>query len=290
MALLSKPSSNLAVAATATKQIGRGALIIFEGCDRAGKSTQAAKLVEYIKQKYSRIGLGDNKLENNNAIEPVRLWKFPGTVPTTHRTTPIGLIINDYLKCKDLDDRSIHLLFSANRWECMTSIKNILLSGTTVIMDRYAYSGVAYSAAKGIDIDWCKSPDVGLIQPDLVFFMDLSSEEAMKRSGFGEERYEKQAFQEKVRTMFMKLQDPSWKVLDARQSKSELHEQIIQASLDTIEKCASMPLREDLWKNGFEINTNCPPICTCLNSQQVKFIVLSFITTALIYYNCFTKV
>lgn len=41
----------------------RGAFILFEGCDRAGKTTQAIKLYEYIK------GLG----------YPVKLWKFPGT-------------------------------------------------------------------------------------------------------------------------------------------------------------------------------------------------------------------
>lgn len=31
-----------------------------------------------------------------------------------------------------------------------------LLSGTTLIVDRYSYSGVAFSAAKGLDIEWCK--------------------------------------------------------------------------------------------------------------------------------------
>jgi len=31
-----------------------------------------------------------------------------------------------------------------------------LLDGTTLIVDRYSYSGVAFSAAKGLDIEWCK--------------------------------------------------------------------------------------------------------------------------------------
>jgi dTMP kinase len=34
------------------------------------------------------------------------------------RTTPIGAVINKYLaKEIEMDDRAIHLLFSANRWE-----------------------------------------------------------------------------------------------------------------------------------------------------------------------------
>lgn len=31
-----------------------------------------------------------------------------------------------------------------------------LKSGTTLIVDRYSYSGVAFSSAKGLDIQWCK--------------------------------------------------------------------------------------------------------------------------------------
>lgn len=37
---------------------------------------------------------------------------------TLDRTTPIGKMIDSYLQSKaDMDDRAIHLLFSANRWE-----------------------------------------------------------------------------------------------------------------------------------------------------------------------------
>ncbi|PWZ16906.1 Thymidylate kinase [Zea mays] len=46
-----------------------------------------------------------------------------------------------------------------------------LLSGTTLIVDRYSYSGVAFSAAKGLDIEWCKAPENGLIAPDLVILL-----------------------------------------------------------------------------------------------------------------------
>ena len=68
---------------------------------------------------------------------------------------------------------------------------------------RYAYSGVAFSAAKpGLSLNWCKQPDVGLPRstlhkyllvipchrPDLVVFMDVTEEVAKQRGGFGEER------------------------------------------------------------------------------------------------------
>lgn len=39
-------------------------------------------------------------------------------------------------------------MFSANRWEMKEEILKELRNGTTLICDRYAFSGVAYSAAK----------------------------------------------------------------------------------------------------------------------------------------------
>ena len=38
-----------------------------------------------------------------------------------------------------------------------------LRAGTTLVVDRYAYSGVAFTAAKalpGLDLEWCKARDV----------------------------------------------------------------------------------------------------------------------------------
>ena len=54
---------------------------------------------------------------------------------------------------------------------------------------RYAYSGVAYSTAKGLDIHWTKNGDIGLPRPDMVFYMDIDPEVAAKRSDYGDERY-----------------------------------------------------------------------------------------------------
>jgi hypothetical protein len=89
------------------------------------------------------------------------------------------------------------------------------------VCDRYAFSGVAFSAAKGtLSIDWCKAPDRGLPKPDLVLFLDVSAEVAKTRGGYGEERYEKEEFQARVRKAFETLRagdaDTNWQ-------ESELH-------------------------------------------------------------------
>lgn len=106
------------------------------------------------------------------------------------RSTAIGNVINNYLQNnQELSDEVIHLLFSANRWERMNSIKKDLLAGTTVICDRYVYSGVAYSVAKGLDFDWCWAPETGLLKPDAVFYLKATPDELTTRGNYGEERF-----------------------------------------------------------------------------------------------------
>ncbi|XP_046998459.1 thymidylate kinase isoform X1 [Schistocerca americana] len=193
----------------------RGALIVFEGCDRSGKTTQCKKLVENLRNK----GITTEFL------------CFPD------RSTAIGKVIDSYLKKEEeLPDRTIHLTFAANIWENEPKIKSALQNGVTLVIDRYAYSNVAYSAAKeAMDFKWCTLPGTGLPKPDVVFFLDMNMEAMEKRGGFGSERYETTNFQRSVYNNFKKLIDKSWKVLNADQKKDILHEEILTNALSIIE-------------------------------------------------------
>ena len=128
---------------------------------------------------------------------------------TQDRTTPTGQIINQYLSsAATLPDQSIHLLFTANRWEAAPSIASLLAQGVTVVCDRYYYSGMVYSAAKGnptLGLPWARAPETGLPRPDAVVFLDLDEEAARRRGGFGEERYETAEMQRRVRALFWGL-------------------------------------------------------------------------------------
>lgn len=153
-----------------TKISPRGAFIVLEGVDRCGKTTQSGRLLNRL----VAAGIAACSM------------RFPD------RTTATGNIINQYLQSsQNLDDRAVHLLFSANRWESADVLAGHLHQGTTVLCDRYAYSGVAFSSAKVndkgeplLDSQWCKSPDIGLPAPDCVIFLDISQEEAEKRGGY----------------------------------------------------------------------------------------------------------
>lgn len=152
------------------------------------------------------------------------------------RTTPIGKSIDAYLKGESQqEDHVIHLLFSANRWEAATSIRTAIEEGTTVVIDRYYYSGTVYSAAKGnptLSLEWARNPEIGLPLPDLCLFLDIAPEATAKRGGFGSEKYETSAMQEKVRELFhalMELPDgQNMKVLDVGRSVEEIEKDIIE--------------------------------------------------------------
>lgn len=190
----------------------RGKLILIEGLDRSGKSTQCERLT---------AKLGADTV----------LIKFPD------RTTPIGHQINAYLTtASDATNNSLesmHLLFSANRWELASTIKAHLAEGRNVVLDRYVYSGIAYSYVasrssanqKPLSLTWLQAPDLGLLKPDVFFFLNVSEEEQVRRAGFGQERYEKREFQRNVAEIFHKIlpnNDSTFHLVDADRSLDEI--------------------------------------------------------------------
>ena len=211
------------------KAAARGAFILFEGVDRCGKTTQSTKLVESLK------AAGVN----------AELWRYPD------RTTEMGKMINAYRQSSlDMDDGAIHLLFSANRWEKRAAMEKALSDGVTLVVDRYSYSGVAFTAGKnvpGLDLDWCKAPERGLLAPDAVLYLDMPIEAAKTRGGFGEERYETTELQERVRDNFRKLREDWWDVVDAAGTIDEVHETCVKVAKDAVQKCESGAEFTRLW-------------------------------------------
>jgi dTMP kinase len=104
---------------------------------------------------------------------------------------------------------------------------------------------------QGIDFDWCKSPDIGLLAPDAVFFLDVSTEVAERRGGYGSERYEKRDFQAKVREQFQAvaqhLPASLWHVVDASPGLEEVT-MAVTSQLDALTKQDAGQLEWSLWQ------------------------------------------
>ncbi|KAM4121969.1 hypothetical protein ACB094_01G046500, partial [Castanea mollissima] len=204
----------------------RGALVVLEGLDRSGKTSQSSRLLTYLE------GLGHS----------VELWRFPD------RSTNVGQMISSYLSNKSqLDDHTIHLLFSANRWEKRSLMETKLKTGTTLIVDRYSYSGVAFSSAKGLGDEWCKAPEIGLLAPDLVLYLDRQPEKAAERGGYGGEKYEQLEFQRKVAQCYQVLHDASWKIVDACRPIEDIEKQLQELVLECVMACQNGKPLANLW-------------------------------------------
>ena len=145
----------------------------------------------------------------------------------------------------------IHLLFSANRWEAVAHIDAEIAKGASVVVDRYYYSGMVYSAAKDrpdLTLQWAREPDVGLPRPDLCFFLDVSPEVAAQRGGFGVEKYENDKMQRRVRELFHEIRQSSdgedMRVIDAGKSLDEVEDDIFAVmSSPELQELVKKPLR-----------------------------------------------
>lgn len=192
----------------------KGMFIVFEGLDHSGKTTQCKMLVNYMNINHHLYG---------KAIY--------ATCPT--RTTPIGQLINKYLKKEiEIDDHAIHMLFAANRHEIKKIIIDNINSGINVIMDRYSYSGIAYSLSKnieGINMSWCKAQEIGLPEPDKIIFIDIDLEIKKERNDYGEERYENIETQKNVLENYEKLFTDIWTIVNGMDNKEQVHIKVLDS-------------------------------------------------------------
>src|SRR5919199_2891676 len=125
----------------------KGKIIVLEGTDKAGKTSQSRMLAETLKASGKVCVIRD----------------FPDY------TTPIGIEIKAFLEGKrDYPPEVKHLLFSANRWEKKKEIESMLENGTIIIMNRYWQSNLVYGEANGMDLNWLIGLDRGLPKENIV--------------------------------------------------------------------------------------------------------------------------
>jgi dTMP kinase len=204
----------------------RGIFIVLEGLDRSGKTTQIENFLMLC---------GDKTI----------------TLHFPNRYTEVGKLLDKYLKSEYNGTSEItHMLFSINRRECQDLIRETLNSGTNIICSRYSLSGIAYSLTNELDLNFCMNTEVGLINPDLTFFLDIDPKLALERNGYGIERYEKLDFQIKTMEHFNYLIDlcntkeiTDIVKLDGSESVEELSDTIIRYYKDTKDIVCGAPIK-----------------------------------------------
>lgn len=176
----------------------RGRLIVLEGQESAGKSTQAPRLLRW---------LGDRGVD-------AMLVREPGGTDAGEKIRELVLHVP-----YELTAAAEALLFMASRAELVDRvIKPALLEGRTVVLDRFFLSTYAYQVAgRGLDAELVASANAlatrGLV-PDLTVVLTLSAAERrarLDRRG-GHDKIERAGdpFHSRVDAAFEQFLDPAW--------------------------------------------------------------------------------
>ena len=198
-------------------------LIVLEGLDGAGKSTQVKKLKEYL-------------LQRCGSLEYIHFPRYDAPV--------YGDLISRFLRGDFGANDQVHpqlvaLLFAEDRHGAAPQMRQALEEGKTVLLDRYVYSNIAYQCAK-LPVgpqrqqlrDWIFDTEYGLFdlpKPDLNLFLDVPIgfvEQSLSQHREGNDRdylsgaqdiHEASiAFQQAVREMYVgeTTRDPQFRRID----------------------------------------------------------------------------
>lgn len=143
-------------------------LIVIEGLDGSGKSTQVGKVADYISKE-----LGRN-------LQYLHFPRFDAPV--------VGDMIARFLRGEfgrmvQVHPMIVALLFAEDRRDAAGLIRSWLAEGDVVLLDRYVYSNIAFQCAKLQDdaeadrlAEWIfrtEYGDFGIPVPDLNIFLDV---------------------------------------------------------------------------------------------------------------------
>ena len=142
-------------------------LIVLEGLDGAGKSTQVKLLKEYIQSR----GL---KLE---------YLHFPRFDAPVYGDLIAKFLRGDFGAIDQVHPQLVALLFAEDRRDASTQIREWLAEGRCVLLDRYVYSNIAYQCSKIKDKSKAKELRdrifeleyniYGIPRPDVNLFLDV---------------------------------------------------------------------------------------------------------------------
>ena len=136
-----------------------GLLIVIEGTDGSGKSTQIERLKRWIEDQSYGVMVSE--------------WKTSKFIADA---------INDAKERNLLNATTFSLLYAADFADRLEQvIIPALKAGFVVILDRYIYTAYARDVVRGHNIEWLKNLYEYAPQPDMVFYLDVPVEILLKR-------------------------------------------------------------------------------------------------------------
>lgn len=142
-----------------TEQDLSGNLIVIEGTDGSGRSTQIALLTEWLESE-------------GFAVQTMGL----------RRSSLIAKDIDDLLAKNAVTRTTLALMYATDFFDQLENrILPALRSGVVVLADRYLYTLVARAAVRGINRDYLLGIYELALRPDLTFWLNVRPEVAFER-------------------------------------------------------------------------------------------------------------
>jgi len=176
-----------------------GILIVFEGIDGSGKSTQARLLLKRLKGAGFEAVFFREPTMGRWGREIKRLAALAGSL------TP---------------EEELDLFIKDRRENVRLNLKPALDAGKVVVLDRYYFSTLAYQGAKGIDRRRIRSLHRAFaIVPDLVIILDIAADQGLARIAerkTRDELFEREDYLARVRKIFRSFRGRNIMHLDGR--------------------------------------------------------------------------
>ncbi|GAA5494041.1 thymidylate kinase [Rubritalea squalenifaciens DSM 18772] len=195
----------------------KGLFIVIEGIDGTGKSTQAKRLAESLREQG----------------ETVLLDREPSD-------GPFGKILRESMTAGRLSpDEELELFHKDRKQHVEDVIQPALARGEHVILDRYYFSTMAYQGARGFDVAELRATNEAFAPaPDLLFILDLPVDKALDRIGARGDtanEFEQRDALQFCRDVFLSVKDePYAEVIDSTPSLDAIHEQMKTIALQKI--------------------------------------------------------
>ena len=199
--------------------MNRGLLIVFEGIDGSGKSTQCRMLADLLNKK---------GIANISFAEPTRgKW---------------GMKIRQLL-AKGRNgisaDEELEWFMNDRREDVEQNIEPSLRAGKVVLMDRYYFSTAAYQGALGFDPQEIKAENEKFAPvPDRVLVFHNSPEKSLERiesSREGKSDFEKRDYLIEVQKVFKSFTGSNIRFISSDPSLEKVHEQVLCEVQDLFE-------------------------------------------------------
>jgi dTMP kinase len=203
-------------------KLKQGILIVFEGIDGSGKTTQADILMRNLLKK---------------GVDAV-CFREPSKGKWGHLIKRKALIADSLSPQEEL------ALFLKDRKDNVEkNLKPALRQKKAVILDRYYFSTMAYQGARGINPERIRRDNEKFaVKPDMVFILDVEASRGLKRIEDRKKKdmlFEKEEYLVKVREIFRSIEGKNIFHINGMRAVLDISTEIEEIVLDYIQKAAS---------------------------------------------------